>query len=250
MPVDLEKLLSSLPEGTTRVRVKTPLGVLSYKKPEDINEQDELVLSPTGFPVVMRGKPGASIKALGGNQTQTAVTSQPAGVSHPPSAVVDLSGLEDSEVEKVEQVRNKRKRRHHKNDVLKEVKKNSSSDSVFDVLMSSLAEEAELVEFERDRLIQLGQPAHHLTEQRVKVIKAMTDSWLKRRSKFKSNGVDMESPAFSVVFSFILETVRAAMEDAGMRSEYIETVFNKLSNKLNEEWKVEANIRIRDRIST
>jgi len=258
MPLDVDAFIKSLPAGTTRVRVKTANGLLSYRKVDELLSTDEPVLGPTGFPVVMRGQIGAPSK-FSRNQPNpvpmalsTIATNQATAPSTDPSTsdepIDDLQS--DPEVQKVEQVRQNRRRRHGRNAVLREVKRNPSADAVFDVLMHGLAEEAEMIEFERDRITQLGQPAHHLTEQRVKVMKMMTDAWLKRRSKSSGSGVDLDSPAFSAVFAFTLETVRGALEDAGARPEFIETIFAKISKRLNNDWKNEAMIRVKEKATS
>lgn len=260
MSLDVDQFVKSLPPDTTRVRVITANGLLSYRKVEELLPTDEPVMGPTGFPVVMKGRVGALPKflrnqpnpvpmALAELTSVAVVTPTPiqslgsAAILDEPNSIIP----EDPEVEKVEQVRQTRRKRHGRNAVLREVKRNPSADSVFDVLMHSLAEEAEMLEFERDKVLQLGQPSGHLTEQRLRVMKMMTDAWLKRRSKSNGSGVDLDSPAFAAVFAFLLETLRASMEDAGMRQEFIETVFAKVSKRLNDDWKNEAMIRIREK---
>jgi len=257
MPLDVKAFIVSLPAGTTRVRVKTANGLLSYRKVEELLDTDEPVLGPTGFPVVMKGQIGAPPKFLRNQPNpvpmalSSIATAQATALSFNGSSEELSDDLQsDPEVQKVEQVRQTRRKRHGRNAVLREVKRNPSADAVFDVLMQGFAEEAEMIEFERDRITQLGQPAHHLTEQRVKVMKMMADAWLKRRSKSSGSGVDLDSPAFSAVFAFTLETVRGALEDAGARPEFIETIFAKISKRLNDDWKNEALIRIKEKATS
>lgn len=253
MPLDVDAFINSLPAGTTRVRVKTANGLLSYRKIDELLDTDEPVLGPTGFPVIMKGQIGAPPKFLRNqpNPVPMALSSIATAQATASSSDEPSDDLQsDPEVQRVEQVRQTRRKRHGRNAVLREVKRNPSADAVFDVLMHGLAEEAEMIEFERDRITQLGQPAHHLTEQRVKVMKMMTDAWLKRRSKSNGSGVDLDSPAFSAVFAFTLETVRGALEDAGARPEFIETIFAKISKRLNSDWKNEAMIRIKEKATS
>ena len=89
-----------------------------------------------------------------------------------------------------------------------------------------------------------------MSKMMIKVMKMMTDAWLKRRSKSNGSGVDLDSPAFSAVFAFTLETVRGALEDAGARPEFIETIFAKISKRLNSDWKNEAMIRIKEKATS
>ena len=55
------------------------------------------------------------------------------------------------------------------------------------------------------------------------------------------------APSFQIVFSFMLETVRGSLEDAGARPEFIETIFTKLSKRLDDGWKEEAKARVKER---
>lgn len=265
MALDVSAFVASLPPDAIRVRVKTALGTLAYRKVEDLVSSDEPLLTNEGTPVIMRGNIGApskhkapapqpALSSLAANaassqpQSSAAATPQPVQYS-PPSAVIQSNPQTPDELEtqRIEELRAIRRKRHPANTLLKEVKKNPTSEAVFDLLMASLAEESELIEFERDRMIRLGQPATLLTEQRLKVIRMMTDSWAKKKNFAGGNSIDIESPAFGAVFSYILETIRASMEDAGMRSEFIETVFAKLSKRLDDSWKMEAILRIKEK---
>jgi len=258
---DVQAFLATLPHDAVRVRVRTVNGLISYRKLDEIVPTDDPVCNADGMPVVMRGRIGAPSKFLRNQPNpvpmalQGAIASVAAGTQTQSSPTIttaspDDGGVQDPEVQTVETARQRRRRRYGTNAVLREVKRNPSSDSVFDVLMHGLAEEAELLEFERDQLMQLKQPTLHLTEQRVKVMKMMTDAWIKRRAKSGGAGVDLESPAFAAVFGFVLETVRSAMEDAGARQEFIETIFAKLSKRLNDDWKNEALIRIKEKATS
>lgn len=251
---DVQAFIDSLPKDAVRVRVRTSNGLISYRKLDEVQSTDDPVLNADGHPVVMRGKIGAPLKFMRNQPSPVPMALQGAvaevGAKTEPLEAPPDDVQTDPEVQTVETVRQKRRRRHGGNAVLREVKRNPSADAVFDVLMHGLAEEAELLEFERDRVMQLNQPTYHLTEQRVKVMKMMTDAWLKKRAKSNGSGVDLESPAFGAVFGFVLETVRGAMEDAGARQEFIETIFAKLSKRLNDDWKNEALIRIKEKATS
>lgn len=261
MGLNVSAFISTLPTGTQRVRVRSPQGLILYRKLSELDEDDEPVLSSGGKPVVIKGVLGSK------KSTTTPVVPPPippqpivipAGVpptvntstalsiitGQPPSSV--LMTKEDFENAQVAEIRTVRRKRHGTNSLIKEVRKNSGGDAVYDAVLTSLSEEAELIEFERDRLVQNNQPTGHITEQRLRVLKAIADAWLKRRQK-SSSGVEVDSPAFEVVFGFILETFRASMEDAGVRPEFIETIFAKLSKRLTDAWKEEARLRIKEK---
>jgi len=268
MAIDVASFVASLPSDAIRVRVKTALGTLAYRKVGELVPSDEPILTAEGQPVVMRGNIGApskhktptappppALSSLAANVASTPTASPPAQAQaapvqySPPSSVISSNPQTPDELEtqRIEELRAIRRKRHPNNTLLKEVKKNPTSEAVFDLLMASLAEESELIEFERDRMIRLGQSATLLTEQRLKVIRMMADGWAKKKNFAGGNSIDIESPAFGALFSFILETIRSSMEDAGMRSEFIETVFAKLSKRLDDNWKMEASLRIKEK---
>ncbi len=262
--MNVASFISTLPAGTQRVRIKDLKGEVLYRKLEDLTEDDEPVMSAQGTPVVIKGNPAAK-KQAPNVPSAPPIAPQPvvvpAGVpaviptstavavmtGKPPIVVVNNTlTKEDLEVIQVNELRTIRKKRHGTDNLIKEVRKNPSGDAVFDSVMTSLSEEAELIEFERDRLIQANRPYDHITEQRLRVLKAVADAWLKRKMK-SGGGIDLDSPEFNVVAGFMLETFRGAMEDAGVRPEFIETIFAKLSKRLTENWKDEARMRIKDK---
>jgi len=81
---------------------------------------------------------------------------------------------------------------------------------------------------------------------RIGALKAIGDSWLKRKDQIAAQGVDMDSPAFKRLFTFIMETFKDALTSAGERPEMIETVFAGLSKKLDSDWQREAVKRMTD----
>lgn len=267
MGLNIASFISTLPPGTQRVRVRSAKGETLYRKLEDLEEDDTPALSAVGKPIVIKGNLGAR-KSVVSAPPPPPIAPQPvvipAGVPptvptstavavitgySPPSANLVMT-KEDLENVQVAEVRAVRKKRHGSDNLLKEVKRNPGGDAVFDSIMMSLSEESELIEFERDKLVQTGRPVDHLTDQRVKVLKLIAEAWLKRKQK-SGSGVDLDSPAFNVVAGFMLETFRGALEDGGARPEFIETIFAKLSKRLTDSWKEEALVRIKEKgIST
>ena len=70
-------------------------------------------------------------------------------------------------------------------------------------------------------------------------------SWLRKKSLDEGGIIDLESGTFEAVFGLILETFKETLFDAGVHEEHIETIFAKLVNSLDDQWKEEAKRRMR-----
>ncbi len=215
------QLLAMLPQGISRVRVTSAEGKQYYKAVPDILDTDTVDLTAAGKPIVMRTPPG-----------------RPQG-STAKSALPPVS----KQAEEVSQAKD-----NHEalSDLVAVTKQNSEADAVFHTLMNGLAVEITSLEFERREAERKGEDTSNISSKRVRAIKTMTDAWLKKREKVDSGTIDMEGVAFKTLFSFMLETVRGAMGDSGMRPEHIETVFAKLSKRLADGWAEDAKARMRE----
>jgi len=211
------KLLKSLPAGTERIQVVDANGATRWRKLGEVEAFDQFVFKPNGDPVTMQGCPGRKAKTK-------------------------LEPLNDELAEVMEA------RQEHMADdpLLTETKDNPEGDAVLDNVIMAMAREASAIEFERLEAERHGRDTSSHSAKRARVLKGMADVWLKRREKVDSRDLDLDGPAFEVVFKFILETFRAAMEEAGMRQEHIETVFTRIGDALAQGWKEEAKARIRE----
>ncbi len=209
-----KEIIASLPEDVNRVQVIDEFGKQRYRKLDEIADKDQLVLRPDGAPVTMSKVPGRPRKA------------PPPDLEPTNEAVADMLKVRDSKI---------------KGDKLKHiVETNPESSMVLDLVLSSLAEEAASLGFERHRLESAGQFTSQVSLRRIGALKAIGDAWLKRKDQIASQGVDMESPAFGRLFKFIMETFKEALVEAGERPEMIETVFAKFSKKLDDDWQRDA----------
>ena len=213
------KLLEMLPQGIARVRVTSAEGKQCYKAVPDILDTDTVDLTGAGKPIVMRTPPG---RPQGSKTTLPPVSKQAEEVSQAKDSHEALS------------------------DLVAVTRQNSEADAVFHTLMNGLATEITSLEFERKEAERKGEDTSNISSKRVRAIKTMTDAWLKKREKVDSGTIDMEGVAFKSLFSFVLETVRGAMGDSGMRPEHIETVFAKLSKRLADGWAEDAKARMRE----
>lgn len=118
------------------------------------------------------------------------------------------------------------------------------SADVLNQVVLGIAEEAASLRFERMEAERNGEDSSTFSMRRVAALKAIGDTWIKRKEQIQNQAVDMESPAFSILFKYIGETFAKAMIDAGVRQELADNVFTKFANSLDEEWKTEAKSRM------
>ena len=208
-------LLSNLPPGTTRVQVLDELGKTKYKAPQDILATDTICTTANGAPIVMKGSPGRA------KRPELAPTN-----------------------EKVAELIRAKELAMGEDDLLDAVKKNPEAGAVLDYVLVGLAEEAASLNFERHEAERTGSPTSQISVRRVNTLKAVGDSFLKRKELLSANSVDLESPAFKRVFRFITETIKDALTDSGVRPEMIETIFANFAKKLDDDWHKEATKRM------
>ncbi len=212
-----DTLLAKVPDGAKRIQVKTEMGHLKYKDIADLADSDEIQTKKDGTPVVMMQKPGRK---------------------------KDIS-LDPATPEVAEKMR--RKNEVIEADAILEVAKdNPESPDVLQQVVLALGEEAASIGFERQEAERQGQESSLISNRRIQALKSLADIWLKRKEQIASRGVDMESPAFKVLFEFIMNTFKEAMNSSGLPNEMIETVFAKLASNLNDEgWEAEAKQRMK-----
>jgi hypothetical protein len=125
-------------------------------------------------------------------------------------------------------------------------KENPESPDVLHQIMLALGQEAASIAFERSEAERNGTETSNLSIRRVNALKAIGDTWLKRKEQIASRGVDLESSAFKSLFNFIMETFRDALNSCEVRPELIETVFAKFAQIVGgEDWEGEARNRMK-----
>lgn len=214
-------MLAGLPPGTARIQVIDEFNKQRFKDPNKLADKDQIVLDMQGKPICMSGSPGRP------KHCDNPKYNPPPAVLAPTTAVVAAVMKERAE--------------HLKNDkLLNIISSNPEKSEVLDYIMQGLAEEASVIGFERIEAERQGIATSQISIRKVNTLKAVGDTWLKRKEQIASNGVDMDSPAFKRLFSFIMATFKQGLVDAGLRPEMIETVFVGLGKKLGDDWNKEA----------
>lgn len=215
-----EELLAKIPPGTTRVYVCTEIGKLKYKDIDQLADSDEIQVNGSGDPIVMKGKPGRkkNINIAPINSTVTEIL--------------------------------KRKQVSLQTDaVLQVAKSDPESPNVLHQVVLALGEEAASINFERQEAERKGEDTTQISGKRIQALKAMADTWLKRKEQLVTRGVDIDSPAFKALFKYIVETMMQSMESTGVRAEMIETIFAKFGKTVDTaEWAAEAKNRMKNMV--
>jgi hypothetical protein len=212
---DKQRALKNLPPGTTRVQVRDENGKQAWRKPEEVKTADQLIFNNSG-PVVMMGKPGRKTRP-------------------------QLEPISDNIAEVIEA-----KELHLKEDNLTLALTNPDDDGVLDIVMRELSQEAASLEFERFEAERNGRDTSGYSLRRARILQAVGDMFLKRKEKLEAGKLDLDSPGARALFTFLLETVRGALTDCGVRGEVIETTFAKLGKRLDDAWMAEARLKMRE----
>ena len=201
-------LLKRVPPGASRVLVKTATGKKKYKDPALLAETDNIILNKDGVPIIMTTSPGRKKKIV---------------VEPVNEAISELM---------------RRKKELQDNDrILSVTKSDPESPDVLHQVVLALGEEAASIAFEREEAERQGTETSNLSVRRINALKALADTWLKRREQVVTRGVDMDTPGFRVLFSFIVTTMKEAMDTMGVKPEMTEAVFAKFSKMIDsEDW--------------
>ena len=116
------------------------------------------------------------------------------------------------------------------------------SDVLHSVMMG-LAEEAAAMAQARVSLEAQGKNTSNVSAKRVTALRAIGDTWMKRKEQLGGQSLDLEGVAFKRVFGFTMETFRKALAQSMIRPEQIEVIFAKLAKLMDEDWIKEAKKR-------
>lgn len=205
-----------VPEGVLRVSVTDEKGKVCWRKIEEVRGTDTIFLSPKGEPQWMRNPLGRPKSARSLHDEL------------PPAndTIKDLIRVKDATL--------------RSDPLILTVENNPESADVLNQVILGIAEESASLRFERMEAERNGVDTSPLSMRRVAALKAIGDSWIKRKEQIQTQAVDMESPAFRGLFRFISQTFSEAMAKAGVRDELAQSVMSEFSKSLDDDWKSEA----------
>jgi len=217
-----DERLALIPLDATYVQVMTEKGHERYRPVDPVNKNfekvldtDEIVLK-NGRPTIMTKKPGRKKK------------------SAPPK-------LPTASTAKNAQTQQEKQKFFDHDALLNQIEKGVESEDILLLVMRGFAQEAASLEFERLNAEAEGKETSQLSIRRINALKAIGETYLKRKDQLAGKTIDMESPAFSRLFGFMLETFREAMLAGGVSRDHVETIFARLSDRMSDEtWEQEA----------
>lgn len=213
-PQDHAALLALAPDGAVRVSVTDRMGKTRWR-PLDGVEPFDTILLKNGIPITMKGTPGRPqiIEGAASEEVADSVRQKDRDLSSDP--------------------------------IVKTAKTDPESADLLHHVVVSLAEEAASLGVERRNAELEGRETSQLSIRRVNALKAVAETWLKRKDQTAAKEIDLASPQFKAVFALTLDTFREAMGEASLRPEMVEMVFAKLTAKLQEGWEQEARNRMK-----
>ena len=214
---DRADLLAKIPPSATRVLIVTAKGIKKYKPVEEVLDSDVIQTNKSGDPVVMKKSPGRKKPTIVG----------------PANATVAVLIRRKEEALGADPV-------------LLKAKKDPDSPDVLHEVILGISEEAASLRFERDEAAREGRDSSGMSAKRVQALRAVGDTWLKRKDQLAGKVIDMDSQGFQELFKFMMSTLKDAMNSVKMRDEEIETVFAKFASMITDDWKVEAKNRMKN----
>lgn len=214
-----DAIIALIPADAKRVKVKTEKG---HEKWRDITggmdgilDSDEILLV-SSKPVTMNKVPGRKKK--------TPAPKAPAPVNQ---TVANLIA---------------QKQAFFDNDpLLKQIENAVDAEDVLHLVMQGFAQESASLQFERVEAERTGKETSQLSIRRINALKALGETWIKRKEQLSGKIIDLESTAFQRLFGFMLDTFRESMLKGNVPRDQVETIFSRLSERMNDDtWEQEA----------
>ena len=210
--------MAQIPPGAKTVQVKDALTAkIKYKPIDEVQELDEVQFTKDGIPIVMR--------KLGGR----------------PKAVV-IAPVTPLAAESVKQKLDALAA----DPILRIAKANPDDPDVLQQVILALGNEVASIGWERQQAELQGDKTSDLSVRRVNALKALADTWLKRKLQITTQGVDMNSPAYRVFMGEVLKAFRMACSESGIRDELRETIFTKMDKIMNDTWEADVKSRMKN----
>lgn len=209
-----------IPPEANRIKVIDTKGKIKLRRLGDLQQGDTPSLDDDGLPIIIEGRIGKPPKKL-----DDAI---------PPASpmIGDILKIKEG---------------HLRNDPIIQAAENSpESAELLNQVVLAIGEEAASLRFERMEAERRGGDTSTLSMRRVAALKAIGDTWIKRKEQLQSRLIDLESPAFQTLFQYITETFTRAMQSAGLRQELADSVINHFVKMLDDGWKAEAKTRMKE----
>lgn len=211
----------AVPDGVLRVRVTDEKGRLCWRRIEAVKNTDTMDLTSNGQPQWMKNPIGRP----------RVVKSLHEEIAPSTALVGELIRVKEAGM--------------RSDPVILAAESTPESAEVLNQVMLAIAEEAASLRFERQEAERNGGDTSTYSMRRVAALKAIGDTWIKRKEQIQNQVIDLESPSFQELFRFISETFTRAMTAAGVRQELSDSVISQFAKLLDEDWKNEAKSRMK-----
>jgi len=141
--------------------------------------------------------------------------------------------------DEVAEVMRRRKRHVGDDGLVAKVDENPDSLDVLDALMRNFAHEASGLDFDREQALRKDADTATYSSKRVTALKALSDTWFKKRDMVLEETFDFSSRKFQVLFQFWLQKWRRVAKRAGLGEEEIQNFF-KVAVDVFDGWEDEA----------
>lgn len=217
-----QEIIDDIPPSAVRVKVRDEKGIEQWRDIEHgldtLADTDVILMDAHGQPMTMASHPGRRKKPK------------------PQKAIND----------KVAEIQELRKHFYKSDELLSKIQSDVESDDVLHFVMQGLAREAASLEFERQQAENTGRETSQISLRRTNTLKAVADTWLKRKDQISSKTVDMNSTAFARLFGFIVETFRESLNQQGISNDEIHVIMTALSDRISDDtWEEEARMAMR-----
>ena len=221
-----EEILDLIPDGAVRVQVIDQKG---NEKWRNIENGYHAILDTDEIPLV-QDKPRISMKHPGRRRKKKGPQASPPKIGN---AAIAAFQQEKEDFLK-------------KDPLTKQLIKGVDSEDVLHLAMMGFAQEQASLSFERLDAERNGKETSQLSIRRINALKAIAETWIKRKEQLAGKSIDMQSPAFRRLFDFLLESFREAMVKGGVPYDQVETIFVSLSERIQDEtWELEARNRMK-----
>jgi hypothetical protein len=210
-------LLDKIPEGAKLILVVTQVGEKKYRPLADLSDSDDIQVNKDGIPIVMKAQPGRS--------------------KNPKIEPLNAT---------VAEILRRKQESVGADPIIAAARDKPDDPDVLQQVIVAFGEEAASIAFERQEAERKGEETSGLSLRRINALKALAETWMRRRDQLTARGIDLDSSAFKALFSFIMQTFKEAMLSCGVRGEMVETVFAKLAQMTNGEWENEAKNRMKN----
>jgi hypothetical protein len=130
--------------------------------------------------------------------------------------------------------------------ILSALTQNPDSPLIIDEVLAAMARETASLEYDKIAAERTGQDPSGISNRRMKALRTLGETWLKKKREIDSSALDLDSPAFRTLFSHVMKTFEQAMVDTGLPREMVELVFDRVSKRMDGTWEQEIKTKIKN----